>query len=61
MISYKGYKISSVGDFALYQILVDGKGSLPKELRGHYTSIEVAKQFIDAVKEGRSVSATSGD
>jgi len=61
MISYRGYKIAPLGTFSMYQILVDGKGSLPKELRGNFTSIEIAKESIDAVKDGKNVTATSAD
>ena len=49
---YKGYEISS-NVFSNRVIKPIGKGSVPKELRGVYTSAAVAKSAIDAVVEAQ--------
>jgi hypothetical protein len=48
MQEYKGFKIQADGTFSMYTIKPVGKGSIPKELRGRYTSYLAAQKQIDA-------------
>lgn len=50
---YKGYEITS-NMFSNKVIKPIGKGSVPKELRGLYTSSAVAKKAIDSVLEAQN-------
>jgi len=50
---YKGYEIVS-NQFSNKLIKAIGKGSVHKELRGLYTSLGMAKQAIDSIKENSS-------
>lgn len=45
---YKDYKIVTVNNFLMKEIKAVGRGSVPKELRGYYTSSAQAKHGIDA-------------
>lgn len=63
MEEYKGYIIQTAEGTSLKEIVTDGKGSVIKELRGLYTSVNVAKQAIDTystrkevVKDGKTAS-----
>lgn len=47
-MEYKGYKIEGDKTFALYVIKPMGRGTVPKELRGKYTSQREAMVAIDA-------------
>lgn len=50
-MEYGNYKIES-GAFTYKVIKPKGKGSVPAQLRGMYTSIEEAKKAIDFYTEG---------
>lgn len=45
--TYKNYKIVPAGGFGMKEIKPIGKGSVPKELRGTYTTMFMAKRAID--------------
>lgn len=44
---YKGYAIERSKAFLTYHIKGIGKGALPKELQGAYTSIKFLRESID--------------
>lgn len=44
---YRNYRIVSDG-FSMYRIMNTGKGMIPKDLSGKYTSKVFAKNSIDA-------------
>jgi hypothetical protein len=48
MVEYGGYKIQHDGTFGMYTIKPQSKGSVPKELKGRFTSYGAAKLIIDA-------------
>lgn len=48
MQEYKGYTIQADGYFSMYTIRPVGRGSIPKELRGRYTSYLAAQKQIDS-------------
>ena len=52
-MEYKNYKIEN-GAFTYKVIKPKGKGSVPAQLRGMYTSTEEAKKAIDFYVEGDS-------
>lgn len=59
---YNGYKIVTVNHFLLKEVKAIGKGSVPMELRGLFTSTAQAKLGIDAyltVKESNNGKAKS--
>lgn len=47
---YKGYSLQGMGTFAMVVIKPLGRGSVPKELRGKYTSYAQAKRAIDQLE-----------
>ena len=51
LTEYKGYKIQHDGSFCMYTIKPLGKGSVPKELKGRYTSYGAAQHAIDAASK----------
>lgn len=53
LTEYKGYKIQHDGTYGMYTIKPLGKGSVPKELKGRYTSTGAAKAMIDAASKTR--------
>lgn len=53
LTEYKGYKIQHDGTFGMYTIKPLGKGSVPKELKGRYTSYGAAQAMIDAASKTR--------
>lgn len=53
MEEYKGYRIQADGTFSMYTIKPVKRGSVPKELRGRYTSYLSARNQIDAYLKGR--------
>lgn len=55
MEDYKGYIIQTAQGTALKEIVTDGKGSVIKELRGLYTSVNAAKQAIDTYSTRKEV------
>ena len=44
---YKGYGIERSTAFLTYKLKGIGKGALPKELQGSYTSIRFLKESVD--------------
>ena len=48
-MEYNGYNIVGDGTFGMKLIKTIGRGSLPLELRGTYTSITFAQKAIDMV------------
>ncbi len=44
---YRGYRINSLGTFALYKIQGPGSGPVPNELTGHFTDVRSAIIAID--------------
>lgn len=55
-IEYNGYKVESDGTFGYINVKPVGSGSVPKQLRGDYTSNRFAKLAIDKhgkVKDGK--------
>lgn len=58
---YKGYKIAGSGGYAMKVIQPIGKGSVPKELRGLYTSSPEAELAIDRLEasKGKTRAKTS--
>lgn len=61
MVEYKGYKIQADGTFSMYTIKPTGKGSIPKELRGRYTSYLAAQKQIDAYVKAKGKGTTNGE
>lgn len=59
-MEYGNYKIQHDGTFGMYTIKPIGKGSVPKELKGRYTSYGAAKAIIDAASTTRR-SKTDGE
>lgn len=49
MEEYKGYKLVNDGTFSMVNIEAIGRGSVLKELRGSYTTRQMAKRDIDKV------------
>lgn len=47
---YKGYMLQGEGSFAMVVIKPLGRGSVPKELRGLYTSYAEAKRAVDRLE-----------
>ena len=47
---YKGYLLQGEGTFAMVVIKPLGRGSVPKELRGLYTSYAAAKRAVDQLE-----------
>ncbi len=48
-MEYKGYKIVNDGTFSMVNVEPIGRGSVPKSLRGSYTSMNTARMAIDSV------------
>ena len=48
MYPYKGYVINHDGTFGMYTIKNSGKGAVPKDLKGRFTSQGAAQYAIDA-------------
>jgi hypothetical protein len=48
MTDYKGYKIVGDGSYGFKEIKPEGKGSVPKELRGKFTHAKQAHICIDS-------------
>ncbi|MEL7422973.1 MAG: hypothetical protein AAFN81_08290 [Bacteroidota bacterium] len=46
-MEYKGFQILSDGTFGLWFIKALGRGSVPKNLRGQYTTAVMAQKDID--------------
>lgn len=46
-MTYRGYRISPLGTFALVEIQASGSGQIPTELKGTFTSIFLAQRAID--------------
>lgn len=44
---YKGYQIVNDGTFGYYKVKSVGRGSVPKDLEGYFTTVELAKTSID--------------
>lgn len=58
-MEYNGYSIEHDGTFGYKEIKPIGKGSVPKELRGKYTTAVTAKQAIDAYVREKKSNATT--
>lgn len=50
MTEYGGYRVENDGSFGMKHIKSIGRGALPNELRGSFTSILFAKKAIDIVQ-----------
>lgn len=62
-MEYKGYKIARQANMMGYEISHVGRGSLHNSLKGVFTSVEIAKMFIDSYKPNEvedGADATSG-
>lgn len=46
-MEYKGFQILNDGTFGLWLIKATGRGSVPKNLRGRYTTAVMAQKDID--------------
>lgn len=57
-MEYKGYNIVGDNTYGYKLIKPIGKGSVPMELRGEYTSFPFAKQAIDALEAMKNVKST---
>ena len=53
MSEYRGYNIEGDGTFGMKIIKTIGRGSLPMELRGNFTSDGSARRSIDLVIIGK--------
>lgn len=51
---YKGYNIVSDGNYGMKEIKPMGKGSVPMELRGKFTSSYMAQKVIDMHTEAKT-------
>jgi len=51
-MEYKGYEIVGDGSYGYKSIKPIGRGSVPKQLRGLYTTAQFAQKDIDAHIEG---------
>ena len=51
-LTYEGYKLTSHKSYPAMKIITPegGRGSVPEELRGGYTSFQAAKDHIDALQ-----------
>ena len=64
-MEYKGYMVAGDGVYGYKKIAPIGKGSVPAELRGIFTTSSFAQKAIDAyvdnkkeVKNGKDISAS---
>lgn len=57
-MEYKGYEIVNDNKFGYKNIKPIGKGSVPMDLRGSYTTYDFAKQAIDALEAIKNVKPT---
>ena len=58
-MEYNGFKIENDGTFGYREIKAIGRGSVPMELRGRYTTVPFAKAAIDQyLKENESNGTT---
>ena len=61
-MEYKNYRIVGDGTYGMYELQTIGRGSLPKSLRGSYSTPKQAQIAIDMVvaekadKDGKSES-----
>lgn len=55
-VEYKGYKIEGDGKFGYKHIKPKGKGSVPKELRGSFTTSDFAEKAINSHLSKKAVS-----
>lgn len=53
MQEYKGYKLEADGKFGMVAIKPIGRGSVPKELGGDYTSYFYAQRAVDNYAKGK--------
>lgn len=53
-MEYKGYSIVGDGTYGNKLIKPIGKGSVPKELRGIFTTAQFAMKHIDGYLKGKS-------
>ena len=60
-MDYKGYKIQNDGSYNMYTIKPNGKGSVPKELRGRYTDYGSAQKAIDAYAKVKGKGQPNGE
>jgi hypothetical protein len=51
---YKDFQILTSDAPGLYRVTTIGRGSVPQELKGRFTSVGDAKSFIDRVKEKKN-------
>lgn len=61
-MEYSGFKIEHDGVFGYFSIKALGRGSVPKKLKGRYTTTVFAQKDIDAhliEKGGKNVKAES--
>lgn len=47
-MEYRGFKLQHDGKFGYYHVKAVGRGSVPVELRGTYTTPKFAEKDIDA-------------
>lgn len=59
-MEYKGFKIVSDGTMGHYNVMCDGRGSVPLSLRGMYTNQSFAKKAIDAHLSTKKKGNTNG-
>ena len=50
---YKNYNLESDGTFGMIYVKPKGKGSVPLQLRGAYTSLRHAQVAIDSVESDK--------
>lgn len=50
---HNGYKLESDGTFGMINVKPIGRGSVPKELSGAYTSYQYAKRAVDNYVKGK--------
>lgn len=55
-MEYKGFKIVNDGTFGMWLVKAIGRGSVPKELRGSYTTAVLAQKSIDVHTETKGKS-----
>jgi len=59
-MDYKGYKIQGDGTFGLYEVKPQGRGTVPKPLRGKYTNTREACEAIDRYESSKDKGRKNG-
>lgn len=59
-MEYRGYKIQGDGTFGLYEVKPLGRGTVPKSLRGKYTTHKDAKVAIDQYESSKEKGRKNG-